>query len=452
MSKHYHFISIGGSVMHSLAIYLKKQGHQVTGSDDHIYGKSAEQLKKEGLFPEKEGWFEENIHSGLDAVILGMHAKADNPELIKARQLNIPVLSFPEFIYNLSKNKQRIVIAGSHGKTTITALIIHILQYCNREFDYLIGAYTLGLSSVVKISDAPVIVLEGDEYLSSVIDPTPKFHRYQHHIGLISGISWDHANVFPTEDDYVKQFDDFADATPKAGTLIFCDEDPIAPAIGNKEREDVMTISYKTHPHLIENGKTYLTYNNELIPIKIFGKHNMQNVSAAKAVCEKIGITPDEFYAAVHHFEGAHKRLEVVKTNSSTVVINDFAHAPSKVSASSQAVKEQFPDRNLVGCVELHSFSSLDKTFLPHYKNSLKYCNTPIVYYNPANLKSKGLEPLTLQEVREAFNDNRIELFTDTNALHDRLLKQNWENTNLLMMSSGNFNNLDIAKIAEELK
>lgn len=446
-----HFIAIGGSVMHNLAIALKNQGHTVTGSDDEIFEPSRSALEKDGLLPKTEGWRPDAVTPDLDAVILGMHAKKDNPELGKAQQLGLKIYSFPEYIYNHSIDKQRVIIAGSHGKTTITGIVVHVLNYYNRSFDYVIGARIKGIDNPVKLSDAPLIVIEGDEYLCSALDPTPKFLRYQHHIGLISGVAWDHANVFPTEEEYLKQFDKFADQTPKSGILIFCDSDPMVSVVGNKQRADVTSVPYKAHSHAVENGQEYLTNGKERIPIRIFGNHNLQNISGAKELLKKIGISSEQFYKAISSFEGAAGRLEKVKENKSTVIFKDYAHAPSKVKASVRAVKELYPNRDVVACLELHTFSSLNKAYLPQYKDSLKGINQAIVFFNPEKVKAKNLEPLTEAEIRTAFAGNNLTVFDDAAKLEAYLTAQKWENKNLLMMSSGNFAGFNIQTLADKL-
>ncbi|MFZ5971757.1 MAG: UDP-N-acetylmuramate--L-alanine ligase [Bacteroidota bacterium] len=450
--KHYHFIAIGGSVMHNLAIALKQLGHNVTGSDDEIHDPSRSKLLKHNLLPDKEGWFPEKISRNLHAVILGMHARPDNPELLKAKELDIPIYSFPDFIYSHSKDKQRVVVAGSHGKTTITAIIIHVLNFHQRKFDYVIGAQVGNLENTVKLSDAPLIIIEGDEYLASPLDPTPKFLKYQHHIGVISGIAWDHANVFPTEDEYIRQFDVFADATPKGGILVYCETDPVATVLCNKERADVLYVPYKTHAHAVENGREILiTTNKERLPINIFGKHNLQNISAAKEVLKKIGITPDQFYKAIPSFMGAAGRLQKIRETHNMVFFKDYAHAPSKVRATTEAVRELYPQRELVACLELHTFSSLSKKFLPQYKNTLKASTQAVVYFNPRKVKDKHLEPFTEGDVKAAFANPHMEVFTDIEKLRGYLQAQSWHNKNLLMMSSGTFNGTDMAALANAL-
>ncbi len=443
-----HFIAIGGSIMHNLAIALHKKGHHITGSDDEIFDPSKTRLSVNGLLPVEEGWDANRITNALDAVILGMHARLDNPELLKAQELGLKIYSFPEYIYNQSEDKQRVVIAGSHGKTTITSIVMHVLRYFNRTFDYAVGARIEGFEDMVQLSDAPIIIIEGDEYLSSPIDRTPKFLKYHHHIGLISGVSWDHINVFPSEEEYVKQFDLFADASPKSGTLIYCENDSMGTVIGAKGREDVNEVPYSTHAHFIENGVTYLTHGNENVPIKLFGKHNLQNISGAMEVLKKIGISSDQFYTAIQSFKGADKRLELIAENESASIYKDYAHAPSKVKATTLAVKEQYPERDLVACLELHTFSSLNKDFLQQYKDTMKYCNVPIVYYSPSTIAKKGLNPISKEEIKASFGENNLNVFDDRDEMLAFLNKQDWKNKNLLMMTSGTFHGLDYNKLS----
>lgn len=446
-----HFIAIGGSVMHNLALALHQKGYHVSGSDDIIYEPSKQRLREKGLLPENEGWFPEKITPALDAVILGMHARPDNPELKKAQEIGLKVYSYPEYIYSQSTNKQRVVIAGSHGKTTITSIILHVLQFHNKEFDYLVGAQIEGFELMVKLSDAPVIIIEGDEYLSSPIDRKPKFLHYHHHIGLISGIAWDHINVFPTMDEYVKQFDLFADASSKAGILIYSEDDALATVIGAKEREDVLSVEYKTHRHKIRNGITYLVTDQGEVPVQLFGGHNMQNICGAKAVLNKIGIASEEFYKAIQTFKGAAKRLELLAKNEETVVYKDFAHAPSKLEATTKALKKQFPQRQLFACLELHTFSSLNKGFLNQYQGTFNAADVAMVYYSPLTLEHKKMEPISPEEIKKAFKRKDLMVFTESGDLEDHLLAQHWQGKNLLMMSSATFGGLDLKKLGEKV-
>ncbi len=447
-----HFIAVGGTIMHNLAIDAHLKGHQVSGSDDEIFQPSKGRLEKYGLLPAKYGWFPEKIDNETDQVIVGMHAQKDNPELLKAQKLGLKIYSFPEYIYQQSQDKHRIVIAGSHGKTTITAMIMHVLKQCHRKFDYLVGAAPKGFEQNIRLSeDAPVILIEGDEYLSAPFDPTPKFLHYHHHIGVISGIAWDHINVFPTFDDYIEPFEQFADNTPKAGALILSQDDSLTSVIGAKDRQDVVQIAYQAMPHKVIDGQTYLTTEEGKIPLQIFGEHNMRNLSAAFQVCKRIGIKDDEFYQAVSSFKGAAKRLEKVIDYQEFIFFKDFAHAPSKLLATTTAVKKQFIDRKLVACLELHSYSSLNKAFLSQYQGTFNAADRAFIYFNPENLSRKRLDLIDKQEIAEAFDHDNLIVLDSVEILKAELLKVNWSNKNLLMMSSGNFDNLDFNELGQEI-
>jgi len=448
-----HFIAIGGSVMHNLAIALKKKGHIVSGSDDEIKDPSLTKLKEHQLLPEKMGWFPEKITKDLDVLILGMHAKTDNPELKKAQEIGLKIYSYPEYIYEQCQDKQRVVVAGSHGKTSITAMILHVLKYNNRKFDYVVGAHIEGFDTMVQLTnEAPVVIIEGDEYPASVIDKIPKFMHYKHHIGIISGISWDHINIYPTLDDYVKQFDLFGDSTPKGGCLIYTDNDDVVTIVGRKERPDVERLPYKTHKHTIRNGKTYLlTESSEEIELQIFGDHNMENINAARLACSKIGISKDKFYQAIKSFAGADLRLQRIGEKSNTHIFKDFAHSPSKLKASIKAVKNQYPNQALVGCIELHTYSSLTKDFLKQYANAFKGTDEAIVYFNPEVVSAKKLETIQEQDIKKGFNNDKVLVFTNVNELEKHLLSKSWANTNLLLMSSANFNGMNLQQLAKKI-
>lgn len=450
-SKKVHFISIGGSVMHNLAIALLKKGYQVTGSDDEIFEPSRSRLQQYQLLPAQMGWDETRIHDDLEAVILGMHAREDNPELLRAKAIGIPVYSFPDYVRQQSEDKQRIVIAGSHGKTTITAMVMHVLRSLNKEFDYVVGAPVAGFEVSVQLSDAPIIIIEGDEYLTSPLDRVPKFLKYDHHIALISGVAWDHMNVYPTYEDYVRQFDILADNTPKGGTLIYCDEDNLVNIISTKERADVRALDYAVHPYEIREGITHLKTEKGLVPLKVFGEHNMQNIEGALTLARRIGVADEDFYSAISTFEGAGIRLQLLADNGTTKVYQDYAHAPSKVEATTKAVKQQFPDKALIGVLELHTFSSMNKAFLPQYAKTLKSVDRPIVYISQKALAHKQLPAISEDEVREAFEDDQIELFTEPTALKEYLLQLNTNNSVLLMMSSGNFDDLGLESFSQQM-
>lgn len=451
--KKIHFISIGGSVMHNLAIELHRKGFTITGSDDEIYEPSRGRLANFNILPEVMGWFPEKITNDLDAVILGMHAREDNPEVAKAQELGIKVYSYPEYIFEQSQDKQRVVIAGSHGKTTITSMILHVLQANNRVFNYLVGAQIEGFDYMVKLSEeAPLIVIEGDEYFTSPLDRTPKFMHYQPHIALISGIAWDHFNVFPTWEAYVKQFELLADSLPKAGAIIYDESDDMLNVIGQKERSDVSNLPYQAHPYRVEEGKTVLiTQDLGEVPVLVFGEHNMKNISGARLVCDKLGITDEQFYSAIQTFKGASKRLELLGSNETVNIYRDFAHAPSKVEATTHAVKEQYPDRTLVACAELHTFSSLNKTFLKQYRRKLNAADVAVVYYNPLTLEHKRLEPISEEDIKLAFKRDDLQVFTEATKMLDFLKQQTWKDANLLLMSSGTFGELNLDELTSSV-
>ncbi|WP_420581148.1 UDP-N-acetylmuramate--L-alanine ligase [Reichenbachiella sp.] len=443
-----YIIAIGGAVMSSLAIALKKKGMTVSGSDDKIYDPAASLLKSHGLLPDEMGWDANRIDNSIDAVIVGMHAKADNPELLKAQELGIKIWSYPEFIRAQSDNKQRIVITGSHGKTTITGTIIHVLNYWNRNFDYVIGAKINGIDETIKLSDAPIIIIEGDEYFTSPLDPEPKFLKYDHHIALISGTAWDHINVYPTEKSYLEQFEKLADRTPKAGTLVYCTDDKQAKKIGNEDRNDVRKEPYETPKYKVKNGAFVINGDTS---VKLFGKHNMQNIEGAKTILKRIGITDEQFYEAVASFEGAFKRNNLLAENNNTSVYTDFAHAPSKLAATAAALKELHPKRKLVACYELHTFSSLNKDFLANYKGTYKAPDEAIVFYDKNVVQEKNYESIAEDEIKAAFGRKDLVLFTDTEKLQSYLQTKSWEDQDLLFMSSGTFGGMDLAAFANKI-
>ncbi len=448
-----HFIAIGGSAMHNLALALHNKGYLVTGSDDEIFEPSKSRLTAKGILPPHMGWNpDENIHSNLDAVILGMHARVDNPELLKAQKLGLKIYSYPEYIYEQSKNKQRVVIAGSHGKTSITSMILHVLKFNNKDFDYLVGAQIEGFETMVRLSNAPVIVIEGDEYLASPVTKVPKFLQYKHHIAVISGIAWDHINVFPTFEEYKKQFELLVEATPKSGIIIYnADDKNLASIVKALKRDDVQKIEYEEHKSKTKDGQTYLSYIEEKVPVKFFGEHNMYNVQAAKDVCLKLGISENGFYNAIQTFKGAANRLELLAENESTKIFKDFAHAPSKLKATTKAVANQFPKKKLIACLELHTFSSLNKAFLNQYEDTFDKPDLSIVYYNPETIKHKKLPEITPEDVKRGFNKPKLEVFTDSKKVIEYIRSQNLKDSVLLLMTSGNFDGLNLKDFANEL-
>ncbi len=452
--KKIHFISIGGSAMHNLAIALKlKNEYIITGSDDEIFEPSKSRLEKHGLLPLEMGWFPDKITEDISAIILGMHARADNPELLKAQELNLPIFSYPEYLYEQSKDKTRLVVGGSHGKTSITAMILHVLQDLSLNFDYMVGAQLKGFETMVKISkEAKLMVLEGDEYLSSPIDRRPKFHLYKGNIAILSGIAWDHINVFPTFENYLDQFRIFIDTLDANATLIYCENDLVLKQLVEEHpRTDVLKIPYSTHPYRVSEGICYLETSAQEIPLQIFGEHNMQNLNAALKACIALGIDENDFYQSIQSFKGAARRLELIAENSDSRVYKDFAHSPSKLKATIAAVKNQFQNKKLLACMELHTFSSLNKNFLSEYKDSMKYADVAIVYYNTHVIEHKRLENITEEEVKAAFGRSDIHIFTSTEKLQDYLKSFDYKGFNLLLMSSGNFDGVNVDQFAQEL-
>ena len=453
-----HFIAIGGSAMHNLAIALCQKGITVTGSDDEIFDPAKSRLEKYGLLPESFGWHPERITKDLDAVVLGMHARIDNPELLRAQELGLKIYSYPEYLYEQSKDKLRIVVGGSHGKTTTTAMILHVLAHCGIEADYMVGAQLKGFEVMVRLSHtAKVMVIEGDEYLTSPIDRRPKFHLYKPNVAIITGIEWDHINVFPTFDIYREQFSKFIDLiepfphgaslSDSTGVLIYCDEDKEVHRVAvENQRTDIQKLPYVCPEHRVVGGVTELGHTK----LRIFGHHNLLNLTAARLACRQVGVTDEQFDEAISTFEGASKRLELVKKNDSCAVYKDFAHAPSKLRATIHAMREQYPDRRLVACMELHTFSSLTQEFLQQYRGTMDEADVRCVYFSQHALQLKKLPPLDPKEVKKAFGGN-VEVFTDSAAMVAKVKAMEWENANLLMMSSGNFDGIDFAALADEI-
>ncbi|WP_299670681.1 Mur ligase family protein [uncultured Polaribacter sp.] len=443
-----HFIAIGGSAMHNLAIALYQKGYQVSGSDDTIHNPSKSRLEKRGLLPKEFGWFPEKISTELDVIILGMHAKKDNPELLKAQELGLKIYSYPEFLYEQSKNKTRVVIGGSHGKTTITSMILHVLNYHEKEVDYMVGAQLEGFETMVHLTEEnDFIVLEGDEYLSSPIDMRPKFHLYKPNIALLSGIAWDHINVFPTFENYTDQFRIFTDSMINGGSMVYNEEDQVVKEVVTSSVNHIKKYPYQTPNHFIENGITYLETPEGDLPLEIFGKHNLQNLAGAKWICQHMGIDEDDFYEAIANFSGASKRLEKIAENESTVVFKDFAHSPSKVEATTNAVKNQYAKRTVLACLELHTYSSLNAEFLAEYKGALDTADKAVVFYSPYAVEIKQLEEVTEAQIVKAFDREDLIFYTNPQEFKEFLFKQNLANTALLLMSSGNYGGLDFEEV-----
>ncbi len=448
--KRVHFIAIGGAAMHNLAIALCLKGYKVTGSDDEIFDPARGRLARYGLLPDSEGWHPERITADLDAVVLGMHARIDNPELLKAQQLGLRIYSYPEYLYEQSKDKTRIVIGGSHGKTTTTAMILHVLKHCGIEADYMVGAQLAGFEVMVRLTDtAKVMVIEGDEYLTSPIDRRPKFHLYKPNVAIITGIEWDHINVFPTFDIYKEQFAKFIDLIEPDGTLVYCDDDKVVHEVATANaRKDIKKLPYDVPAYHVENGVTYLDAAKP-VALRVFGRHNLLNLTAARLACRQIGVSDSDFNDAIATFGGATKRLELVKNIGTTAVYKDFAHAPSKLRATIAAMREQYPDRRLVACMELHTFSSLTAEFLQQYAGCMDKADVPMVYYSHHALQLKHLPELNPEQVKASFANDKVQVYTDSAQMVADLRAMQWDNTNLLMMSSGNFDGIDFNTVLD---
>ncbi len=443
-----HFIAIGGAAMHNLALALHNKGYQVTGSDDTIFEPSKSRLEAKGLLPEIFGWYPEKVSNNLDAIVLGMHAKEDNPELLKAQELGVKIYSYPEFLYEQAKRKTRVVIGGSHGKTTITSMILHVMHYHGRDVDYMVGAQLEGFDVMVKLTDDnDFMVLEGDEYLSSPIDRRPKFHLYKPNIALISGIAWDHINVFPTYENYVEQFSVFVDSIVSGGNINYNEEDPEVKRVVETSENPIRKIAYQTPEYRVENGETLLVTPEGDLPIEIFGKHNLNNLAGAKWICQHMGIDEDDFYEAISTFKGASKRLEKIAESKTSVAYKDFAHSPSKVEATTTAVKEQYENRTLVACLELHTYSSLNAEFLKEYKSTLDAADVAVVFYSPHAVEIKKLDKVTHEQIANAFQRDDLIIYTNPDDFKNFLFSQNFDDKALLLMSSGNYGGLDFDEV-----
>jgi UDP-N-acetylmuramate: L-alanyl-gamma-D-glutamyl-meso-diaminopimelate ligase len=447
-----HFIAIGGSAMHNLAIALHKKGFDVTGSDDVLFEPSVSRLSKQGILPAENGWFPNKITSEIDAIILGMHARIDNPELIRAQQLDLKIYSYPEYIYEQSKDKVRVVIGGSHGKTTITSMILHVLQQAGKDFDYLVGAQLAGFDTMVKLTaEAQIIVIEGDEYLSSPIDRRPKFHLYKANIAVLSGIAWDHINVFPTFEDYTKQFSIFLDTIQPGGMLAYCSDDVVLKAIVNDSVADIKKMPYQIPEYVIDKGITSVVYQNANYPLQVFGNHNLLNMEAARLICGELGVDSTSFYQYMTTFNGAARRLELLTHTNTGNIYKDFAHSPSKLKATINAVKTQFPNRRLLAVMELHTFSSLNQEFLNEYAGAMDEADEAVLFVDEKTFKQKNIQPYPVEILKSAFSRADILVFNNSASLLAHLENIHFHNVNVLFMSSGNFGGLDLNVVTEKL-
>lgn len=442
-----HLIAIGGSIMHNLAITLQKAGHLVSGSDDEIYEPARSRLQKYGLLPDKMGWDDERITDDIDLIVLGMHARKDNPELVKAQALGIRILSFPAFVAEQSKDKTRVVVAGSHGKTSTTSMIMHVLQHAGVPFDYLVGAQLDGFETMVQLSDAPLIIIEGDEYLSSPLDRVPKIWHYRPQLSIITGIAWDHMNVFPTFDSYLDAFRGFLERQTPSSKVYYFEDDEWLTKLANEYDQEVSMVPYSRFDHRIEDGSNFLQHDGKEVPTPIFGEHNMENLRAAWHICQELGVSDTHFLAAVSTFKGAAKRLQIKRSTEGHITWQDFAHAPSKVRATTRAAKSLYPDRHLTACVELHTFSSLNAEFLPQYAGALDSADDAIVYFDKHTLSMKKMPDLNAEDIKAAFDRDDLRIFNNSEELATFLRSKNWDDHNLLMMSSGRFGGIDLATI-----
>ena len=430
--------------MHNLAIALQQGGHTVTGSDDQIFEPSRGRLESKGLLPAQEGWFPERVHEGLDAIILGMHARQDNPELARAQELGLMIYSYPEFLHEVSKDMTRVVVAGSHGKTTTTAMVLHVMNHVGQPVNYMVGAQLAGFDCMVELeSGSEFMVMEGDEYLSSPIDRRPKFHLYKPNITAITGIAWDHINVFPTFEDYVDQFRLYLDTVEAGGAVIYNERDAVLKEVVETSSATVKHFAYSLPNYEIVDGQTFIETPEGMMPLQVFGAHNLSNMEAARWLCLEMGVQEEEFYDAIMSFTGAQNRMEVFHEGTQTKVFRDFAHAPSKVGASVKALKEQFGQVRAV--LELHTFSSLNPEFLPQYHGVMDGADEAWVYYSPAAVAHKKLPPLSKEDVNEAFGPG-VQVFDDAQAL-ELALQNNGSNKAMALMSSGNFSGLDLKAI-----
>ena len=443
-----HFIAIGGAAMHNLALALHLKGDAITGSDDEIFDPSKSRLSASGILPKVFGWFPEKITTHLDAIVLGMHAKADNPELLKAQELGLKIYSYPEFLYEQSKFKTRVVIGGSHGKTTITSMILHVMHYFNREVDYMVGAQLEGFDVMVKLTEHnDFIILEGDEYLSSPIDRRPKFHLYKPNIALLSGIAWDHINVFPTWENYVEQFSIFVDSIVEGGSITYNIEDAEVKKVVESSENTIRKFPYQTPNYKVQDGTTLLETEEGPMPVEIFGKHNLNNLAGAKWICQQMGIDENDFYEAISTFQGASKRLEKIAETEKSIAYKDFAHSPSKVLATTNALKNQYPNRKLIACLELHTYSSLNPEFLKEYKGALDAADVAVVFYSPHAVEIKKLKAISSEQIANAFQRENLIIFTNPTAFKTFLFSQKFNETSLLLMSSGDYGGLDFDEL-----
>ena len=440
--------------MHQLAIALQSMGHTVTGSDDEIEDPAKSNLAAAGILPPQTGWFPEKITNRLDAIVLGMHAKADNPELLAAQKWGLPIMSFPEYIYEVSKHKTRVVVAGSHGKTTVTSMIMHILKHNGIDFDYMVGAKVAGFEGSVRLSDAPLIILEGDEYPASAIEKKPKILFYHPNITVITGIAWDHINVFPTYDNYFSQFTGYLHGLEPQTRVVYNEEDAEVRRAVASTSEDIVKIAYQTPQWEYADGAFAIVTGIGKFPVSVFGRHNMQNIAAAMKACTELGIHWTKSLEAIASFTGAAKRLEQLYETPTLKVFRDFAHAPSKLKATLDAVREAFPEHFLLACFELHTYSSLNKDFMAQYSGSMDKADRAIVFYSHHALEIKGLPDVAAADVAAGFGNPGLTVTTESIQLVDYVtsaIRESGRPTFLLLMTSGTFGGIDWKNVCSHI-
>ncbi|MFT3753033.1 MAG: Mur ligase family protein [Paludibacter sp.] len=446
-----HFIAIGGVAMHNLAITIcKKNNFEVTGSDEEFTEPVRRRLEEYGLLPDKLGWFPDKINKGLSAVVIGINAKEDNPELIRAKELGLKIYSVPEYLFLQTRSKTRIVVSGSHGKTTVTAMILFVLKNLKIDADYMISSQIEGFDNMVKLTyESRIAVFEGDEFLTSPIDRRPKFHLYKPHIAVLTGIKWDHINVFPTLENYVQQFRKFTELMEVQGRLIYFDGDEQLNKMAETLRRDIVSFAYNTPDHEVRNGVTYLKTRYGEILLQVFGQFNLQNLDAARLACRQIGVTDEQFYSVISEFPGVSNRLEKIAESNETIVYRDFAHSPTQLKATIKAVKNQHPDRKLIACFELQTVTSLTDDFLPQYANCMAGVDVAFVYFNPDTVKQLNLNKISSSQVKAAFGGENLTVFTDPNEMQQSIRALKYENSVLLFMTSGTFDGLNLTGITK---
>lgn len=444
-----HCISHWWRVTSSLAIQLKLLGHNVTGHDDEIYEPSKSALAQHGLLPQHEWWDADSVTSDIDMIVLGMHASADNPELLRAKELGLMIKSYPEVIYEFSKNKMRVVIAGSHGKTTTTSMVMHVLKHNGISFDWVVGGIVPGFDTMVSLDDNhKIIIIEWDEYPDGKINMTAKMLLYKHNIGILNGIAWDHITTYPTFDSYLLPFQTFVDQTPTDGFLGYYQDDQEVTNIMEHTDTQAQTVWYTVHPHIIRDGITYLQTPQWEVKLSIFWAHNCINISAAKLVCNQLDLSDEQFYAAIWSFTGAGNRLQLIHQDDAKhlTILRDFAHSPSKLTATINAVKTQYPDRTIIGLFELHTFASLSASFLPEYKWSFDAADIACVYYDDHTFQIKRMTPLTKEVVINGFGRSDLVVQDSANDLQAWYDNLDLTNSVVVLMSSGNFGGVEFVR------